>query len=259
VPPAGFSRRVVAIVSAMVLTSGLVAACGDETNTAVDPCLTSVPSTSTTSSSTTSTTTTTTLDASSTTIDPCPPDDDTVPEAAPAPTPAPEAAATVPTTAPSSTAPSTVATTDTSTTTTVPEADPRGRRFGYDGQIGVFPVAGEFCVPVAEPITIRTPPDATFDPSTFDPSAPSEEVVYEVEITFDIGLPTTGKMRYFIAAGGATFQGTGTYVIDWSNFGVLEGTMRLSDDAATATAGPNVVDDTMEEAGIFKVTEVGTC
>lgn len=170
----------------------------------------------------------------------------TTAQVAATPAPAPTASTAPPTTAPPTTAPS---------------ADPRGRRFGYTGNIGVFPMSGEFCVAVAAPITITTPPDATVDLAevTGDPTAPSGDQPYEAEITFSAELPTIGEMSYFISAGGAFFEGTGTYEIEWTSLGTLAGTMVLRDDAATATAGGFVTDDTQQDAGIFEVSEVGTC
>jgi lipoprotein-anchoring transpeptidase ErfK/SrfK len=151
--------------------------------------------------------------------------------------------------------------TESTTTTTTPEADPRGRRFGYTGQIGVFPMSGDLCFPSAGSVTITTPPDATVDLAevTGDPTAPSGDVPVEIEVTFTPELPTSGAMAYAISAGGAFFRGAGTFTIEWSNFGELIGTMRLRDSAATAQAGPFIVDDSQELAGIFEVTEVGTC
>jgi hypothetical protein len=122
-------------------------------------------------------------------------------------------------------------------------------------------VVRRFCFPSAGSVTITTPPDATVDLAevTGDPTAPSGDIPMEVEVTFTPELPTSGTMAYSISAGGAFFEGSGTFEIEWSNFGQLTGTMRLRDTAATATAGPWVVDDGQDLAGIFTVNEVGTC
>lgn len=255
------------LVGLFALTAALVA-CGDPDPAATDPCLTTTTVSVAETTPTTTTTTTASPDttgAPTTTEDPCPPDEQEV--AAPVDTTAAPAATTaIPTstTTTSTTAAPTVPPTsavESTTTTTVPEADPRGRRFAYTGQIGVFPWSGEFCFPSAGSVTITTPPDATVDLAevTGDPTAPSGDIPMEVEVTFTPELPTSGTMAYSISAGGAFFEGSGTFEIEWSNFGQLTGTMRLRDTAATATAGPWVVDDGQDLAGIFTVNEVGTC
>jgi hypothetical protein len=254
--------RLVAIAAACC-SLVTVAACGDADEEPVaDPCATTVPA----NADTTSTTTTTTVagaetSIATTTTDPCPPDGDE-PSAEPAPTsPSVEqTAAGAPSSAVAATT-TAASVVDTTTSTTVPEADPRGRRFSYDGTIGVFPMGGEFCVPEAAPITIESEPGATFNPSemTDDPTAPDQEVPFEAEVTFELELPTAGSMSYFIAAGGATFQGEGTVEIEWSTIGGLSGVMTLRDSVGTATAAGFEVDDTNEVAGLFDVREVGTC
>lgn len=241
----------------------VLGACGDDATTVPDPCAT-VPSSTTTPGSTTTTTTTTAPGSTTTTTNPCPPDGTDADAVA---TVAPDATDSVTATTAGDDSASTAAAVSessidpTTTSTTIPEADPRGRRFEFRGSIGVFPAAGEFCVPAVGSVTLTVPEGTTVDFSevTGDPTAPAGEQSFELEITFDPGLPTTGQMIYSITAGDVRFDGSGTYTIEWSDFGETAGTMRLADDAATATAGPFVVDDTQQEAGIFDVREVGTC